>query len=74
MYNEKELTNTEVWRLMVEEIKQKAICKFGEDKYIEILVGLSVKSEATILNFFKKKHSPALSTYSDLLIIVDENN
>lgn len=71
---ERKLTNIEVWRLMIVEVQQKAICKYGEDKYVEILVGLSEKSETTIKNFFEQKYSPVLSTYSDLLILVDENN
>jgi len=63
-----------VWKLMVLEIEQKAITKFGETKYIDMLSILSDKEPYRIINFFKTKRAPTLNVYVDLLEIVDTNN
>ncbi|RKZ77648.1 MAG: hypothetical protein DRQ35_07295 [Gammaproteobacteria bacterium] len=71
MINEKELSNSQLWRLMIEEVKQKALVRYGE-KYIVILSALGDKPYEAVENFFKAERPPTLSTFVALNRLVDD--
>ena len=63
-----------VWKLMILEVEQKAIAKFGKKKYISLLAILSHRSEDSILFFFTLNKPPSLSIYAELLMVVEKHN
>jgi hypothetical protein len=62
------------WEYMIMELEQKAIVKFGKNKYIVMLALLSGKQEETVRNVFTAERPPYLSIYATLLEIVDMEN